>query len=216
MTKYKDYDEFYSTSDDPNFGLAPSVELKEFIEHSGMTGTALDLACGEGRDTLFLLNAGCDVTAVDVSQVALDKLEKYAGDRKLSDGLTTLCMDFTAFKAGAHQFDLISSATGLDHVDIGQTRELFPSIVSWLKPGGALYLMVHTVDDPGFAAFSTKTSELTNMIQHYFRHNELLDLVRDHHLRILRYEERVEEDHIHGKPHKHGFATVIAIKQETG
>ncbi|MGM0739498.1 MAG: class I SAM-dependent methyltransferase [Bacteroidota bacterium] len=214
MAKYKDFDEFYSTSDDPNFGLAPSVELKEFIGQSGMTGSALDLACGEGRDTLFLLDAGYDVTAVDVSQVALDKLEKYARDRKLSDRLTTLCMDFTAYKAGAHQFDLITSATGLDHVDIGQTRERFPSIVSWLKPGGVLYLMVHTVDDPGFAAFSTQKSELNNMIRHYFRHNELLDLVRQHDLRILRYEERMEEDHIHGKPHKHGFATVIARKQE--
>ncbi len=213
--KYKSFDEFYSTSDDLNFGLAPSVELKDFVEAEGLTGSALDLGCGDGRDTLFLLKTGFDVTAIDVSQVGINKLEKFAQTQNVSVGLTTHCMDFTEFKADINQFDLITSATGLDHIPVVQTQKLLPSIVSWLKPGGALYLMVHTIDDPGFASSSPEQSELTNMIRHYFRYNELLDLVLEYNLRVVRYEERVEDDLIHGKPHKHGFATVVAIKQET-
>ncbi|TVQ74002.1 MAG: class I SAM-dependent methyltransferase [Balneolaceae bacterium] len=213
--KYKNFDEFYSTSDDPGFGRAPSVELKDFVEATGLTGSALDLACGDGRDTLFLLDKGFDVTAVDISRVALDKLEKYAQTQKLSGSLTTHCVDITEFKAGRDHFDLITSATGLDHIPLEQTRKLLPSIVSWLKPGGTLYLMVHSTDDPGFASHVPEQSELTNMIRHYFRYNELLNLVLGCNLRVVRYEERVEDDLTHGKPHRHGFATVVALRQES-
>lgn len=214
MTKYKSFDDFYSSSNEPGFGLAPSSGLREFVASAGLQGTALDLACGDGRDTLFLLKAGFQVTAVDTSRVALDKLEAFAEASKLSDGLTTHCMDITQFDAGGSQFDLVTSATGLDHIPIEQTRKLLPAMVSWLKPGGTLYLMVHTTDDPGFASENPEQSELTNMIRHYFRHNELLDLILKQNMRVVRYREWVDEDLTHGKPHKHGFATAIALRQD--
>ena len=212
--EYKNFDEFYSSSDNPGFGLAPSAELRDFVISAGLQGTALDLASGDGRDTLFLLKTGLQVTAVDISRVALDKLEAFAEARKQSDALTTHCMDITDFKAERNQFDLVTSATGLDHIPIEQTQKLLPSMVSWLKPGGMLYLMVHTTDDPGFASENPKQSELTNMIRHYFRHNELLDLILKQNMRVVRYREWVDEDLTHGKPHKHGFATAIALRQD--
>ncbi|MEZ5092017.1 class I SAM-dependent methyltransferase [Nocardioides sp.] len=43
-------------------------------------GTALDLAAGEGRNAIWLARQGWDVTAVDFSQVALDKGAQVAGD----------------------------------------------------------------------------------------------------------------------------------------
>ncbi len=36
-------------------------------------GRAVDLACGEGRNAIWLAQLGWQVTAVDFSQVALDK-----------------------------------------------------------------------------------------------------------------------------------------------
>ncbi|HEX8879437.1 MAG TPA: methyltransferase domain-containing protein, partial [Candidatus Acidoferrum sp.] len=42
------------------------------------TGAALDLACGRGRNAIFLAEHGRPVTAVDWSPAALDVLEKRA------------------------------------------------------------------------------------------------------------------------------------------
>ncbi len=46
-------------------------------------GRAVDLAAGEGRNAIWLAGLGWDVTAVDFSQVALDKGRQLAGDRQI-------------------------------------------------------------------------------------------------------------------------------------
>ena len=43
-------------------------------------GRAVDLAAGEGRNAIWLARRGWQVTAVDFSQVALDKGRAIAGD----------------------------------------------------------------------------------------------------------------------------------------
>lgn len=42
------------------------------------TGTVLDVACGDGRNTLYLLQKGFDVTGVDFSNKALERLNAFA------------------------------------------------------------------------------------------------------------------------------------------
>ncbi|MFA9376446.1 MAG: class I SAM-dependent methyltransferase [Lachnotalea sp.] len=41
-------------------------------------GSFLDIACGDGRNTLFLLENGFDVTGVDFSSKALERLQIFA------------------------------------------------------------------------------------------------------------------------------------------
>jgi SAM-dependent methyltransferase len=65
------WDERYAGSElvwsaTPNQFVAEALAEKE-------PGRALDLAAGEGRNALWLASLGWDVTAVDFSQVALDK-----------------------------------------------------------------------------------------------------------------------------------------------
>lgn len=44
-------------------------------------GSVLDLACGDGRNTLFLLDKGFQVTGVDFSSKALERLREFAKRR---------------------------------------------------------------------------------------------------------------------------------------
>ena len=70
-------------------------------------GRALDLGCGEGGDAIWLAEHGWTVTAVDVSQVALDRGAARAADLGLP-GITWERHDLTAtFPGGA--FDLVSA-----------------------------------------------------------------------------------------------------------
>jgi SAM-dependent methyltransferase len=43
-------------------------------------GTALDVACGEGRNAIWLATRGWDVTALDFSAVAVDRGRQLAGE----------------------------------------------------------------------------------------------------------------------------------------
>ncbi len=74
-----DWDERYRTDEliwraEPNRFLASEV--------TGLDrGKALDLACGEGRNAIWLAEQGFEVDGVDYSRVALAKAEKQAVER---------------------------------------------------------------------------------------------------------------------------------------
>lgn len=63
-------DKFSGRSDEP---LSPEKSLIENIAYF-KKGSALDVACGDGRNTLFLLENGFEVTAIDFSSKALERL----------------------------------------------------------------------------------------------------------------------------------------------
>lgn len=53
-------------------------------------GTALDLACGEGRNALWLARRGWDVTGLDFSPVAIDRAREVATREQLSATFDTV------------------------------------------------------------------------------------------------------------------------------
>lgn len=69
------WDEKFAKRDD-NL-LSPEKSLIDGIEYF-KRGTILDIACGDGRNTLFLLEKGFKVTGVDFSNKALERLKMFA------------------------------------------------------------------------------------------------------------------------------------------
>ena len=72
------WDQRYEESD-----LVWSAEPNRFLPElvSGLQpGRALDLACGEGRNAIWLARNGWDVTGVDFSPVAIEKAWQLADD----------------------------------------------------------------------------------------------------------------------------------------
>ena len=91
-------------------------------------GTALDLACGRGRNSLLLAQAGYQVLAVDSSPTALELLTSTAEKRKLS--ITPILHDLTlGLPELPESVNLILSAYYLQ-------RELVPAIKKNIRPGG--------------------------------------------------------------------------------
>jgi SAM-dependent methyltransferase len=68
-------------------------------------GRALDLACGEGRNAIWLAGLGWEVTAVDFSEVAVAR----ARERAARDGVEVdfLCADLLDFEPRAEAYDLV-------------------------------------------------------------------------------------------------------------
>ena len=90
---------------------------------------ALDLACGLGRHVLWPTSRHWLVIGVDVSDVAIGKLSQAA--LELNVNLDLSVGDAAEYKFEPTRFDLIVLFYHLD-------RNLFPKMVSALKPGGLL------------------------------------------------------------------------------
>jgi SAM-dependent methyltransferase len=90
-------------------------------------GKALDLAAGLGRHALWLADRGWQVSAVDVSEVAIGKLNQAAGH--LNVKINLFAVDAAEYDFEPAGFDLIVLFYHLD-------RDIFPKIVSALNPGG--------------------------------------------------------------------------------
>src|SRR5512139_3688875 len=59
----------------------PAAFLREVVESDAwpaLRGTALDIACGTGRNTIYLAQRGFAVSALDISSVALEEGRRRA------------------------------------------------------------------------------------------------------------------------------------------
>lgn len=80
-------------ADDPVTGPVPKPLVLELEPLLPRQGRALDIACGEGQLALWLARRGLDVTAVDISPVALDRLRALAATEGLVDRIDALEVD---------------------------------------------------------------------------------------------------------------------------
>ena len=92
-------------------------------------GTALDLAGGAGRNTIWLANQGWEVTLIDISDTGIEQAKQHAGS--LASHIHFVIDDLTGFKASQTQFDVVMAFFYLD-------RKIFPEITKAVKPGGLL------------------------------------------------------------------------------
>lgn len=72
--------------------LKPEEALVKSIEYF-KNGTVLDVACGDGRNTIFLLERGFNVTGIDFSEEALNRLEAFVQDGHYK--VSTQCVDLS-------------------------------------------------------------------------------------------------------------------------
>ena len=132
-----EWDERYRSSD-LVWGLRPNLWVER--ELADLTpGSALDLACGEGRNAVWLATRGWQVTAVDFSQVGLDKgrqLELAAS----ASGIEWVCADATTYRP-AQPVDL--ALLCYLQLPADARRRSVRAAAEALAPGGTLLVVGH-------------------------------------------------------------------------
>ena len=102
-------------------------------------GRALDLACGEGRNAIWLAELGWQVTAVDFSEVAIAK----ARERAARDGVDVdfICADLLDVEPEPETYDLVLVL--YLQLPAGERRLVLSRAASALAPAGTFLLVGH-------------------------------------------------------------------------
>lgn len=138
----REWDERYAAADrvwsgEPNRALVREVaDLRP--------RRALDVGCGEGADAIWLAQRGWEVTAVEVSRVALQRAQSHAA----AAGLTVTWVHTGLLDAGLPNgfFDLVSAQYPALRRTPADDAER--ALLSAVAPGGTLLVVHHDVSDP--------------------------------------------------------------------
>ncbi len=145
----------------------PTAIVKKYYKLAPK-GRALDIAAGTGKNSLFLAQKGFTIEALDVSDVALQKIVGR------HPKIYPICIDIDTFDIPARRYSLIINIQFL-------SRRLFPYIQEGLTPGGIVIFETY-LDEPTEASYGPTCRD------YLLRENELLHGFLS--LKIILYEEK--------------------------
>jgi SAM-dependent methyltransferase len=104
-------------------------------------GRALDLACGEGRNAVWLAKRGWTVTGVDFSDVGLKKAARMAAENGVEvEWVESDVLDYEPLPGG---FDLV--IVFYLHLPAEERRRVMKRAVAALAPGGTIVVVAHDI-----------------------------------------------------------------------
>lgn len=147
--------------------------LEQFIELLPESPTVLDMGCGSGRDSLYFIEKGFDVTAIDGAKELCNLAEIHIGQ-------DVLCMNFAEMNFD-EVFDGVWANASLLHESDEEIDGILDRVIKSIKPDGILYMSFRygtftgIRDDRFFVDYKMKT-----MKELIGRHKELeiIEIIR--------------------------------------
>jgi SAM-dependent methyltransferase len=149
----EDLSEIYSQKFwDERYGSAPALwsgkANQRLVEQvADLTpGTALDIGCGEGADALWLASRGWQVTAMDISPVALARAAEQAAAAgpEIAGRITWEQADLLSWSP-VTQVDLVSAQ--FLHLPPGPAVQVQARLAAAVRTGGTLLIVGHDKSD---------------------------------------------------------------------
>ncbi|WP_121613565.1 class I SAM-dependent methyltransferase [Mesobacillus foraminis] len=154
----------------------PNTRLIQLSSYLG-GGTALDLACGLGGNSLFLAQLNYSVRAMDISDVAVKYLQSMAEKEGLAVSAVTADLEnIPSLSFESNSFDLVVITYYLN-------RPLLSLVKSLLKEVGYFFLETY------YHFPKNRNQKISS--QYKLESNELLDHFKE--WKVLYYEENEEE-----------------------
>ena len=140
-------------------------------------GNVLDVAGGVGRHAIWLAERGWKVQLMDISDVGIQQAKENAKQAGVAESFVTEVRDLNGMQDfGREQYDLVLVFFFLQ-------RELFPALISALKPGGHLIYKTYTHEQKRFSGGPSHPMFL-------LQPNELLHAFQS--MQVLHYHETVQ------------------------
>lgn len=119
------------------------IWLKKYLSYIPK-GIVLELGVGTGKNIDFLIENDFVVEGIDLSDVAIDRLNEMYKNEKC----TFRVEDITKFDIPKQKYSLIICSMVLSHLSEVQILELTRKIKEGLITGGCVYLSTMSKDDP--------------------------------------------------------------------
>ncbi|MGO9956238.1 MAG: class I SAM-dependent methyltransferase [Solirubrobacteraceae bacterium] len=175
------YDEIYSMwlsrePDKLDFGASPS-EIATLINFTSERDKVLEIGCGTGMLAIGLNEARRDVTAVDVSQVALERARERAGARA---GLEFVGVDGVALPFADASFDFAYSVEVIEHLHADDAVVHFQETARVLRPGASYWFQTPSPHASRSAAerFAVGCGAVGDVHLKEWTHHELTPVLR--------------------------------------
>jgi len=128
------------------WGAAPNRFVAAELEGL-QPGRALDIACGEGRNTIWLATRGWQATGIDFSAVALDRAARRAAEAGVEDRVTFVVGDVEVGELPTGPFDAVVVA----YLQLPEAprRSALRRAALVLAPGGTLLVVGHDTTNLG-------------------------------------------------------------------
>ncbi|MFV9614483.1 MAG: SAM-dependent methyltransferase [Gammaproteobacteria bacterium] len=189
------WDQRYS-SDSYAYGTKPNDFLMEMSDKFPI-GKVLCPGEGEGRNAVWLAEQGYQVTAVDASEVGLQKAQQLAEKRGVI--ITTVHADLADYTIEPQHWDVIVSV--FCHLPPELRRKVHQMCVQGLRPGGLMLLEAYT---PLQLEFNTGGPPVSEMMMD--THSLVSELTG---LEFLHLQECVRE--IHEGEFHNGTGAVVQV-----
>ncbi len=131
LNNIQNYDRFYAESSEHAYGTPNPIvrAVLDFTSH----GTVLDIGAGDGRHAIFLAKHGFQVTALDTSAVALDKLEHLAAQQQVA--VTTIQTDIARWSF-ENSYDVLIATSIFQHLHHNDALTLLETMKQCTNPQG--------------------------------------------------------------------------------
>jgi 2-polyprenyl-3-methyl-5-hydroxy-6-metoxy-1,4-benzoquinol methylase len=182
----KYWDEKYSTEE----FIYTKVENRFVVEFCGpleVSGAkrAIELAGGEGRNSVWLAKQGIKVVGFDASDIALKKAKQFAKDNQVE--VEYSFSDTDSFTWHENAYDAVIGIF-IQFADPQMRKRIFQQTYMALKPGGFFILQGYT---PKQLVYKTGGPSL---IEHLYTEEMIRDLAREFQILDLRcYEKELNE-----------------------
>ncbi|MCZ6501031.1 MAG: class I SAM-dependent methyltransferase [Gammaproteobacteria bacterium] len=131
-------------------------------------GKAVDVACGEGRNAIWLAEQEWNVMAIDFSDVAIAKGRRIAAKRDVN--VNWITEDVSTWKLPKYEFDLV--AVLYLHTTIRERELWLKNVIDSVKPSGTFIYIAHDSDNiengvggPQDPALLPTMAEITNALK---------------------------------------------------
>lgn len=193
MTTF-DHEAFWSAryrgvGDDYLFGTAPNKFLAAQAENFGAGMSVLSVADGEGRNAVWLAEQGCQVTATEISPVALEKAAKLARGRNVTVDLVQA--DILNWEWPREEFDAVVGIFIQFATPAERPRQL-AGMKQAVKSGGLLFLQGYTPKQLEYRTGGPSAVEslyTAEMLREFFADWEIVSLHE--------HEDTIEEGSAH-------------------
>lgn len=191
---FPDYEAFWTAryrdaGDDYLFGTAPNKFLAEQVEYFAAGVSVLSVADGEGRNSVWLAEQGCAVTATEISSVVLEKAARLAHGRHVT--VDFVQADVFNWNWPQAEFDAVVGIF-IQFAGPAERPRQLAGMKQAVKPGGVLLLQGYT---PKQLEFGTGGP---SAVENLYTEALLRELFADWEIVLLReHEDTVTEGTAH-------------------